>query len=483
MLDQTTGMLTVIAPSATALEKGTAVESGTVVLAGVTPGGTSVSGVLFVGVVKTVDLSAAGVANSYMASVKETNYLFDVMHKGDGSPLATDHLGVIWKSASGLVQYLQMENGKASFYIGADTEDSNKILKGNAVIGAYDANDELIWSWHVWATDYDPEGENGSVELNGYTMMTRNLGALANGNATTSEILASYGLYYQWGRKDPFIGPSTYKISSGQGAAMYNDSGSRTYVTMVASSAETGTMDYAVKHPLTFVTGVAESNNDWLWSKSDAGWSSDGDAGAKSVNDPCPYGWRVAPSAAFAGLEIVDDHELLRPQAELALDLVNGPRRGLAPLGVRVPTVDQFRRGQIVRAVVAQDVLRHGVAHDADVPARGAKPVQQVMHAGERIWHVRAHIVQPRLVLDVHLHVGKAQNVAAQGAEARLERVGKKVVERHVHVRPQLLQRLHEGRIIDGRGAVDDRVVVVEHQALVAHARRLLCLTLHSILP
>ena len=120
-----------------------------------------------------------------------------------------------------------------------------------------------------------------------------------------SEILASYGLYYQWGRKDPFIGPSTYKISSGQGAAMYNDSGSRTYVTMVASSAETGTMDYAVKHPLTFVTGVAESNNDWLWSKSDAGWSSDGDAGAKSVNDPCPYGWRVAPSAAFAGLEIV----------------------------------------------------------------------------------------------------------------------------------------------------------------------------------
>lgn len=23
------------------------------------------------------------------------------------------------------------------------------------------------------------------------------------------------------------------------------------------------------------------------------------------MNDPCPYGWRVAPSAAFAGLEIV----------------------------------------------------------------------------------------------------------------------------------------------------------------------------------
>ena len=41
-----------------------------------------------------------------------------------------------------------------------------------------------------------------------------------------------------------------------------------------------------------------------------------------------------AVSHVLAGLEIVDDHELLRPQAELPLDLVDGPRRGLAPLGV-----------------------------------------------------------------------------------------------------------------------------------------------------
>ena len=41
---------------------------------------------------------------------------------------------------------------------------------------------------------------------------------------------------------------------------------------------------------------------------------------------------------------------------------------------------------------------------------------------------------------------------------------------------------IQNGRLY-GRGAVDDRVVMVEHQTLVAHARRLLCLTLHSILP
>ena len=306
MLDQTTGMLTVIAPSATALEEGTAVESGTVVLAGVTPGGTSVSGVLFVGVVKTVDLSAAGVANSYMASVKETNYLFDVMHKGDGSPLATDHLGVIWKSASGLVQYLQMEDGKASFYIGADSDDATKIKQGNAVIGAYNADDELIWSWHIWATDYDPDAEGGTVVFNDYTLMNRNLGAQANDNSTTDKILASYGLYYQWGRKDPFIGPNTYQGSEGSGAPMYSGSGSRVYLKMTESSAETGTMEYAIRNPLVFITGVADTDNDWLWSgRSDGLWSADDNVADKSVNDPCPYGWRVAPSGAFADLRIV----------------------------------------------------------------------------------------------------------------------------------------------------------------------------------
>ena len=360
MLDQTTGMLTVIAPSATALEKGTAVESGTVVLAGVTPGGTSVSGVLFVGVVKTVDLSAAGVANSYMASVKETNYLFDVMHKGDGSPLATDHLGVIWKSASGLVQYLQMENGKASFYIGADTEDSNKILKGNAVIGAYDANDELIWSWHVWATDYDPEGENGSVELNGYTMMTRNLGALANGNATTSEILASYGLYYQWGRKDPMIYPSLFRSNQWnepiRADAVYaaGFEYAESYPRDVASPYDIMTVEWAVAHPTTYMDGAFfedweewTSVSDWLHARNSNLWGNRTTgktivmATDKSIYDPCPPGWRVP--------DLEDFRDLRFAAAEMPYCVTvycNGTQTATYPLGGFLNVTRYKRNGE-----------------------------------------------------------------------------------------------------------------------------------------
>ena len=208
---------------------------------------------------------------------------------------------VVWQSKSGLIQYTELRDGKVSFYVGADSDDEEKIKEGNAVIGAYDAGGTMIWSWHIWAVNYNPE--TSKVLFNGYNMMDRNLGALANDNSTTDKILASYGLYYQWGRKDPFIGPASYNAANGASASMYNGGGSRVYLKTEVSSAEAGTMDYAVRNPLTFIVGVAGSEYDWLWSAhSDALWS----ASQKTVNDPCPYGWRVAPAAAFDQLFIDD---------------------------------------------------------------------------------------------------------------------------------------------------------------------------------
>ena len=272
-----------------------AVKSGSVTLTGKVHGGSTASATLFVGVVDTEDLSDKP-ANCYLINKKETNYLINAMYKGDVTEQVPSSVDVIWQSQSNLIQYLELKDGKASFYVAADSDDGDKIKEGNAVIGAYDAGGTLIWSWHVWAADYDPEAEGGAVDFNGYSMMTRNLGALAADNSSVENILASYGLYYQWGRKDPFIGPSSYNAANGASASMYNGGGSRVYLRTAASSAETGTVAYAVQHPLTFITGVSGSENDWLWSAhSDDLWS----ASKKSAYDPCPYGWRVAPSAVF----------------------------------------------------------------------------------------------------------------------------------------------------------------------------------------
>ena len=233
-----------------------AVKSGSVTLTGKVHGGSTASATLFVGVVDTEDLSDKQ-ANSYLINKKETNYLIDAMYKGDVTELATSSVDVVWQSQSNLIQYLELKDGKASFYVAADSDDGDKIKEGNAVIGAYDAGGTLIWSWHVWAADYDPDAEGGAVYFNGYSMMTRNLGALAADNSSVENILASYGLYYQWGRKDPFIGPSSYNAANGASARMYNGGGSRVYLRTATSSAETGTVAYAVQHPLTFITGVS----------------------------------------------------------------------------------------------------------------------------------------------------------------------------------------------------------------------------------
>lgn len=279
------------------------VKTGSLVLAGTPKGGSSVSATLFVGVVNSVILdegTGRGAANSFIANEKETNYLFDAMHKGDGTTsLATASVDVVWQSKSGLIQYTELRDGKVSFYVGADSDDEDKIKEGNAVIGAYDAGGTLIWSWHIWAVNYDP-WKGFLPGFGRYTMMTRNLGALANDNSTKENILASYGLYYQWGRKDPFIGPSSYNAANGASASMYNGGGSRVYMKTEVSSADAGTMDYAVRNPLTFIVGVSDSEYDWLWSAhSEDLWSD-----TKTVNDPCPYGWRVASPAAFDNCSI-----------------------------------------------------------------------------------------------------------------------------------------------------------------------------------
>lgn len=281
------------------------VKTGSVVLAGSPKGGSSVSATLFVGVVNGEDLSEKP-ANSYIVNTPETNYLISAMHRGDVMAVLPASVDVVWQSKSGLIQYTELrEDGKVSFYVGADSDDEEKIKEGNAVIGAYDAGGTMIWSWHIWATNYDPDTAENQLAFNGYTMMNRNLGALANDNSTTDKILASYGLYYQWGRKDPFIGPASYNAANGASASMYNGGGSRVYMKTEVSSADAGTMDYAVRNPLTFIVGVSDSEYDWLWSAhSDGLWSD-----TKTVNDPCPYGWRVAPSVAFDNLFIQNTPE------------------------------------------------------------------------------------------------------------------------------------------------------------------------------
>lgn len=298
-INTVTQTLTVTAP-----EKDDDVAStGTVRVNGTTKGGEVIGASLYVSVGSGEFDYTQQPANCYIANQPNAHYLISATKRADGSTgtLPTS-VAVVWQTSSNLIQYLDLEGDVVSFYIGSDADDATKIKEGNAVIGGYDAEGVLLWSWHIWAADFD--AEKSAVQLSDYTLMARHLGALANTAETVEDHLLSYGLYYQWGRKDPFIGPAKYTAEQGEAATLYDGNLEYAYISMVEADSETGSYDYATKHPLHFLITSSKSES---WNKQTAtvveGWNTSD----KSVNDPCPYGWRVAPASAFSALTIADD--------------------------------------------------------------------------------------------------------------------------------------------------------------------------------
>ena len=206
---------------------------------------------------------------------------------------------------------------------------------GNVIVGVYrndipSNNDpktrEYSWSWHLWVTDYNPDEcrnqnwdgrykytlSNGSGEVHRYKgnnwdlesdkyhnkwMMDRNLGALTSVGNTKQ----SAGMYYQFGRKDPFD-----KLANGHYNydATTNSFKKISLLTNVNYNSNI-TLDYLVKHPYYYNKGNGPYNNAYvtkLWDNPDWYKNSKGQPKKKSFFDPCPSGWRIAESDAWSGV-------------------------------------------------------------------------------------------------------------------------------------------------------------------------------------
>lgn len=201
-------------------------------------------------------------------------------------------------------------------------------MKGNAVVAIKKTNaptnDDILWSWHLWVTDYDPYVRmapmagnylyavpNGEIhryagsnwETDKYYadafMMDRNLGALVVVGDPAQPVPRN-GLYYEWGRKDPL--PNTVIESGVEG----NATGEQPTGAGVDARLAKYNIRYGIRHPVQFISGV----DNGAWTTYDAegpvlGAESEwmdprvNQHGAdycevdKSVYDPCPYGWQV----------------------------------------------------------------------------------------------------------------------------------------------------------------------------------------------
>ncbi len=215
-------------------------------------------------------------------------------------------------------------------------------MKGNALVAIRKTSDptmgDILWSWHLWVTDYDPYIEmtpvagnyiyavpNGDIhryagttwntaEYGNAFIMDRNLGArivIGQGH----EALDRIGLYYQGGRKDPFQNTGTVTVigadNTGQppeGAGVKHN------------------IPYSVHFPYIFISGsywTSYETGGNILGASGAAWNDpkielhgiDNCESGKSIYDPCPYGWQVPASGVWSDLRSVTTEWAAAPAA------------------------------------------------------------------------------------------------------------------------------------------------------------------------
>ena len=245
-------------------------------------------------------------ANCYIiAPGSSHNVLVNV--KGNGGDVAgikdfstsinPSSVGILWETSANLISLGDLSDNK-------EVTVTTGSATGNAVIAAYSETGDILWSWHIWVTDYNPDDythpDSGTtftvINSKGfsYDFMDRNLGATT---ATAGDV-TTMGLLYQWGRKDPFPGSSS--VTSGSEPTLYDASGtgSNSMITEV-EVIDISNLSKSILNPLIFYTVTLEDLYDWYTTsaidQNDALWGGAvlNSPTAKTIFDPCPVGWRV----------------------------------------------------------------------------------------------------------------------------------------------------------------------------------------------
>ena len=206
--------------------------------------------------------------------------------------------------AKAQVVWQQPAAGASGSVVDAPTMEGSTLkvpvtgTKGNAVVAVCKSDGTILWSYHIWVSEAQDIACRFE-EAGAYTMLDRNLGA----TSTTPKDRNAYGLFYQWGRKDPFARNLT---ATRPGGKPYESTPSDLVKTEDATEA-TGTIAYATRNPQTRLLAAKEwytgtGGNDLLW-----GGTAEGSV--KTVYDPCPEGYRVPEARHFAEMKFTSKAE------------------------------------------------------------------------------------------------------------------------------------------------------------------------------
>ena len=200
------------------------------------------------------------------------------------------------------------------------TKDGNTITitggtnVGNALLALKASDGTILWSWHIWVVDDLADQTYTNCEGQP-TFLDRNLGATSNEYNNRYSI----GLYYQYGRKDPFV-IRTDDFTPTTKGDHYTAEVEITDVEV--RTTKNSNMSWTIKNPNKRIvyTATASGNppqgfKNWLNPESEIynNWGNPkkvtsleecnaSKGGYKTIYDPCPEGYRVPDYYYFTGL-------------------------------------------------------------------------------------------------------------------------------------------------------------------------------------
>ncbi len=227
------------------------------------------------------NLSENGTANCYIVSAAG-DYNFDATVMGCGKegiiaggefpsedavlfPESVD----VYFNQNNVISDVRLQDGKIYFHASG--------AEGNACIMVKNSRRRGVWAWHIWCTDIPLDRTHTNPDMLQFTLMDRNLGATSS---KETDGVQTYGLYYQWGRKDPFTAEDVIIKTS--------NSSSFSFIILYPQDAYAGTDG-------NWYTGTTPKHN-YLWGNPDFGRNNHLKNLKKSIYDPCPLGYMVPPA-------------------------------------------------------------------------------------------------------------------------------------------------------------------------------------------
>ena len=287
--------------------------------------------------------------SAYESSAAPAEYILKNLVNHAGNPITNpyiynnegcdpDNATLVWQDSPDLVTNVKLSEDKENMTFEVSQDN---IAQGNAVIAVRNSNDEILWSWHIWVTDYVPGGEADkdapmkdkvvtNNQNNKYTFMAVYLGYCGNTGEyyegrsvkvrfeqektgkkyiiefTQTQHFDSYDTwnvpYYQWGRKEPML-PAQGHNQQSLNKMWYDAAGepskawANSYVKNVKEIKKA--IPSWIKNPGKMI-GVSVSSSVYLYRNL---WnaSPDDKSVVKTVYDPSPVGYHIPPRNAFNG--------------------------------------------------------------------------------------------------------------------------------------------------------------------------------------